>query len=207
MVISILNSSHWMSASRFTWIMGDDSDFRSWIFPSPQIVAFRVDWNNVLGLKVLCYAPVIRPPSPLSNPNPPRHGREKAGTITSYSPACVSLGGGVNSHFHFFVAWFSAGWKSSYSSPQISFINQISWSPVLKFDNWSVFIGKPMGNVDVSFQNGIVDLLAQISCYLLRVFLPCAGYTCDQSQLTWIFVHIVQGHLIQLLFPGSVVHS
>ena len=37
----------------------------------------------------------------------PWHARGKAGTITSYSPACVSLGGGVNTHFDFFVVWFS----------------------------------------------------------------------------------------------------
>ena len=33
------------------------------------------------------------------------------GIITSYSPACVSLGGGVSTHFHFFIAWFSDGLK------------------------------------------------------------------------------------------------
>ena len=43
----------------------------------------------------------------------PRHARGKAGTITSYSPACVSLGGGVNTHFDFFVVWFSDCSKSS----------------------------------------------------------------------------------------------
>ena len=43
----------------------------------------------------------------------PRHGQGKAGTITSYSPACVSLGDGVSTRFHFFVAWFSDGSKSS----------------------------------------------------------------------------------------------
>ena len=42
-----------------------------------------------------------------SHLNPPGHWRGKAGTITSYSPVCVSLGGGVNTRFHFFVAWFS----------------------------------------------------------------------------------------------------
>ena len=31
----------------------------------------------------------------------------------SYSPVCVSLGGGVNTCFHFFVAWLSDGSKSS----------------------------------------------------------------------------------------------
>ena len=35
------------------------------------------------------------------------------GIITSYSPACVSLEGGVNTHFHFFVVRFLDGWKSS----------------------------------------------------------------------------------------------
>ena len=44
---------------------------------------------------------------------PPPHPRGKAGVITSYSPACVSLGGGVNTCFHFFVAWFTDGLKSS----------------------------------------------------------------------------------------------
>ena len=43
----------------------------------------------------------------------PGYGQGKAGIITSYSPACVSLGGGVNTRFHFFVAWFSDGSKSS----------------------------------------------------------------------------------------------
>ena len=33
---------------------------------------------------------------------------ESEDTPTSYSPACVSLGGGVKTHFHFFVIWFVA---------------------------------------------------------------------------------------------------
>ena len=46
-------------------------------------------------------------------PPPPGHHRGKVGTITLYSSACVSLGGEVDTHFHFFVAWFSDGLKSS----------------------------------------------------------------------------------------------
>ena len=42
-----------------------------------------------------------------------RHGWGKAGITTSYLPARVSLGGGVNTHFHLFIAWFSDGSKSS----------------------------------------------------------------------------------------------
>ena len=53
-------------------------------------------------------APVIWKPCPH-----PGHGGGKAGIITSYSPVCVSLGGGVNTHFHFFVAWFSDSSKLS----------------------------------------------------------------------------------------------
>ena len=53
------------------------------------------------------FAPVI-----WINPHP-GHSWEKEGTITSYSPACVSLRGRVNTCFHFFVAWFSDGLKLS----------------------------------------------------------------------------------------------
>ena len=43
----------------------------------------------------------------------PANGQGKTGTITSYSLACASLAGGVNTRFHFFVAWFSDGSKLS----------------------------------------------------------------------------------------------
>ena len=46
-------------------------------------------------------------------PTPPRACLGETGIITSYSPACVSLGGGANTRFHFFVAWFSDGSKLS----------------------------------------------------------------------------------------------
>ena len=43
-------------------------------------------------------------PIPPATPHPtPGHGVVKSGIITSYSLACVYLGGGINTRFHFFT--------------------------------------------------------------------------------------------------------
>ena len=59
------------------------------------------------GCKIVDYVmhQSFEPPSPPPPACPGESGE--------HSPVCVSLGGGVNTRFHFFVAWFSDGSKSS----------------------------------------------------------------------------------------------
>ena len=52
-------------------------------------------FKSEICLRLMLCTSHLKPPHP-------GHGQGEAGTITSYSSACVSLGGGVNARFHDF---------------------------------------------------------------------------------------------------------